>query len=232
MGVGGRQGPALWTSYVQFEFAHAEEPLSAIQKLYRRQLAVPHLGAPSAWARARGARSGAPALTGKTGCARACVAAADLPELETTWAAYQAFEQQRAPAEAEAAVAAVEATYKKTAQETEARRPYEARLAEVRRPQRRQVGVTVRRRSVNDVHVTVPLRDDSCQATDAEDNLHAFLQYIDFEAKQKPVDHFRVRTLYERAIARHSLRPDLWTRFTDYMVTRRRTGMRVQPRMP
>ena len=39
-----RQGPALWTSYVQFEFGHAEDSLDRIQKLYRRQLAVPHLG--------------------------------------------------------------------------------------------------------------------------------------------------------------------------------------------
>ena len=63
--------------------------------------------------------------------------AADPPELETTWTAYQAFEQQRVAAEAEAAVAAVTATYKKTAQETEARRPYEARLIEVRMQLRR-----------------------------------------------------------------------------------------------
>jgi len=47
LNIWGRQGPALWTSYVQFEFTHADEPLGAIQKLYRRQLAVPHLGAQS-----------------------------------------------------------------------------------------------------------------------------------------------------------------------------------------
>ena len=50
--------------------------------------------------------------------------------------------------------------------------------------------------------------------------MQAYQKYIEFEMKQKPVDAFRVRTLYERALVRHCLRPDVWTRYGDYLVRR------------
>jgi squamous cell carcinoma antigen recognized by T-cells 3 len=112
-------------------------------------------------------------------------------DLASTWAAYEAFEQQRAPdaATAAATLAAVAPAYKRAGAEMDARRPFEAAAA----------AAAPTPSPADDTHLT------------------SFLQYIDYEGKQKPLNAFRVRALYERAVLLHPLRPELWARYTDWL---------------
>jgi len=48
-------------------------------------------------------------------------------------------------------------------------------------------------------------------------SLENFVGYIDFEKRNKPLDTFAVRALFERALKVHCLVADLWVSYTSFL---------------